>query len=78
MAFKFRNRQTNDNTTLAESRAKAQQAQSAARLSTEPTVKAQWEQLAASWLERVEALEDGGAPAKTIIPSLDGGTDPGK
>jgi hypothetical protein len=65
-----------DNKRLSDARAHAQEAQSAARLISDPDMKRQWERLAAAWLERVEELQDGQGADKPIIPPLDAGSGP--
>jgi hypothetical protein len=60
---------------LAEARAKAQDAQSRARLATDPDAKRQWEALAEEWTAQVAELENGNS-TKPVIPPLDGGAHP--
>jgi hypothetical protein len=54
---------------LAEARIKAQEAQSAARLTNDPTIKKHWEQLAQVWLKRIAELE-GSQPTTSVVPPL--------
>jgi len=66
-----------DREALAEARQKAQEAQSAARLTTDPQIKAHWERLAASMLARVRELEGSAGSAVTpVIPPLADGDNP--
>jgi hypothetical protein len=66
--------QTNPTVSVSEARAKAQEAQSNARLVSDPNIRKQWEALAAVWEARVAQLQNGKA-APLVIPPLTDGSD---
>jgi hypothetical protein len=67
--------QTNPTVSVSEARAKAQEAQSNARLVSDPHIKKQWESIAAVWEVRIAELQ-GDTGLVPLIPPLNGASDP--